>query len=75
VFSNEERRGASFGAGQTLVIIGYKGIIYKPIPALERAESLVPAVRTELVDDAGHLLNIEQPELIDQRFPTLLESA
>jgi len=71
VFSDEELRSVR---ALTLVMFGDKEIIYDPIPALERAESLIPAAQTELVPDAGHLLNIEQPELVDRRLLTFLGS-
>jgi len=71
VFSDEELRSVR---AQTLVMFGDKEFIYDPIPALERAGSIIPAVQTGLVADAGHLLNIEQPELVDQRLLAFLGS-
>ncbi len=50
----------------TLLLIGEKEVIYDPHKALERAESLIPQVTSILVSDAGHLLNVDQPILLDQ---------
>jgi pimeloyl-ACP methyl ester carboxylesterase len=72
VFSDEDLRSVS---AQTLVMFGDKEIICDPILALDRAESLIPSVQVELVQNAGHVLNLEQPELIDQRILGLLEDA
>jgi pimeloyl-ACP methyl ester carboxylesterase len=71
VFSDEELRSVR---ARTLVMLGEKEIIYDPIPALERAESLIPSVQTELVANAGRLLNIEQAELVDRQLLALLGS-
>ena len=62
-FSDDELRCVE---ARTLVLLGDKEIIYDPKEALRRADSLIPNVRTELVADTGHLLNIERPELVNQ---------
>lgn len=71
VFSDEELGSVRAG---TLVMLGDKEIIYDPIPALERAASLLPTVQTELVTGVGHLLNIETTERVDQRLLAFLGS-
>ena len=69
VFSDDELRSVS---AETLVLIGDQEIIYDPTDALKRADSLIPSVHTELVDNAGHLLNIEHPDLINEKVLALL---
>ncbi|MDH3193779.1 MAG: alpha/beta hydrolase [Acidimicrobiia bacterium] len=71
VFSDEELRSVR---AETFVMLGDKEILYDPLRALERAGSLIPSVRTELVANTGHLLNIEQAELVDRRLLALLGS-
>jgi len=71
VFSDDELRAVT---AATLVMIGDKEIVYDPVRALERAQALIPNVDTELVINAGHLPNLEQPELIDQRLLALFGS-
>lgn len=56
-----------------LVVIGDKELIYDPHKALERARLTMPTVETELVPGAGHLLNIERADQIDQRLLALLD--
>jgi pimeloyl-ACP methyl ester carboxylesterase len=70
-FSDDELRSVS---AQTLVLLGDKEIIYDPEDALRRAGSLIPDVRTELVPDTGHLLNLERPELVNQALLAFLGS-
>lgn len=70
-FSDDELRSVR---AQTLVLVGDKEIIYDPRAALSRADSLIPTVETVLVSDAGHLLNIEQPDFVNERLLALLAS-
>lgn len=65
VFSDHDLQSIE---AHTLVIYGDKEIIFDPVLALGRAESMIKNVETELIPDAGHLLNIEQPEYIDRRL-------
>lgn len=65
VFSDHDLRSVK---AHTLIMYGDKEIIYDPVPALERAESLFENVETEFIRDVGHLPNIEQPELVNQRI-------
>lgn len=68
VFSDHELRSVR---AATLVMIGDQEIIYDPVSALQRAESLIPSVETELVSNAGHVLNMECAELVDRRLLAL----
>lgn len=50
----------------TLLLVGDHEILYDPRRALQRAKQLIPHIETELVSDAGHLLNSDQPEKVDE---------
>lgn len=56
-----------------LVLIGDREIIYDPRAALSRADSSLPHSRTELVEGAGHLPNLQMPDLIDDRLVAFLD--
>jgi pimeloyl-ACP methyl ester carboxylesterase len=71
VFSDQELQSVE---AHTLVIYGNKEIIFDPVTALERADSLIENVETELMRNVGHLPNIEQPEYIDQKLLQFLGS-
>lgn len=53
---------------RVLVMIGDGERIYDPHDALARARTLIPWVETDLVADAGHLLNMERAAYVDQRL-------
>jgi len=72
VFSDAELRSVR---ARTLVMIGDKEFIFDPLAALERAESLIADVQVELLANAGHLLNIEQAERVNQQLLAFLGSA
>lgn len=71
VFSDQNLQSVE---ADTLIMYGDKEIIYDPESALERADSLMKNVETELMSNVGHLLNLEQPEYIDQRLLRFLGS-
>ena len=53
----------------TLLLIGQKEVIYGSIDAtVERAKRLISNIQTEIVPDAGHLPNIDQPEIVNKRI-------
>ena len=54
----------------TLLLIGQNEVIYGgSIDAtVERAKRLVPNIQTEIIPDAGHLPNIDQPEIVNTRI-------
>jgi pimeloyl-ACP methyl ester carboxylesterase len=58
-----------------LIVIGGREIIYEPRAALARAASSIPRARTELVEEGGHLLNLQMPEFINQTLTSFLASA
>ncbi len=58
-----------------LVMVGDHERIYDPQAALQRAAQLIPGVETELVADAGHLINMDQAEYADARVIEFLQGA
>ncbi len=50
----------------TLLLIGQNEVIYGSIDAtVKRAKNLIPNIQTEIIPDAGHLPNIDQPEIVN----------
>lgn len=70
-FTDDELRSVT---ADTMILMGDKEIIYDPRLALERAEDLIPDVRTELMANTGHLMNIEKPEVVNNRLLAFLEA-
>lgn len=70
VFSDDELQSVQ---ADTLVMCGDQEIIYDSARALERARSLISKVDAELVQDAGHMLNLERPEYVDTRLIGFLQ--
>ena len=56
----------------TLVLIGKNEVIYDPQKALKRASDQIPNIRTKLIPEAGHLLNVDQPELLNDLLQEFL---
>jgi pimeloyl-ACP methyl ester carboxylesterase len=53
----------------TLLLIGQNEVIYDSIDAtVERAKKLISNIQTEIISDAGHLPNIDQPEIVNARI-------
>jgi pimeloyl-ACP methyl ester carboxylesterase len=52
----------------TLLLVGDHEIIYDPATLLEKAIRLIPSIEAELVEGAGHLINMERPEFCSRRL-------
>ena len=53
----------------TLLLIGQDEVLYGSIDAtVERARRLIPHIQTEIIPNAGHLPNVDQPELLNVRI-------
>jgi pimeloyl-ACP methyl ester carboxylesterase len=48
-----------------LLLVGDHEIMYEPEKALDRATWLIHYLQAELIPNAGHMLNSDQPELVD----------
>lgn len=64
VFADDELRGLHL---PTLLLIGEHEQLSGPHEALDRARRLVPGVQAELIPGAGHMLIMEQADLVNQR--------
>lgn len=58
----------------TLVLAGTKDLLTPPAHSEAMAEQL-PGAELLLVEDAGHLVMLERPDLVDQRLAALLKQA
>jgi pimeloyl-ACP methyl ester carboxylesterase len=58
----------------TLLLIGDGERIYRPSSAIARAARLMPQLTAEIVPQAGHLLTMEQPEIVNARVLRFLVS-
>lgn len=50
-----------------LMLIGDQDRLNPP-KVIELARRLIPQIKTEIIPNAGHMLSIEQPELVDARL-------
>jgi pimeloyl-ACP methyl ester carboxylesterase len=50
-----------------LLLIGDREIMYEPKKALNQATRLIPNLQAELIQNASHMLNSDQPEEVDDR--------
>lgn len=64
-FPDEELRKLRMAV---LLLIGEHEIIYSPESTLEKAVRLLPNIEAELVNGAGHLINMERPGFVDERL-------
>jgi pimeloyl-ACP methyl ester carboxylesterase len=51
-----------------LLLIGEKETMYEPFTAITRARQFVPHIQAELIPNAGHMLNTDQPALVLERI-------
>ncbi len=65
VFSEVELTGISV---PTLFIVGENEVIYDPVAAIEKVNQLMPNVETKMVPNAGHLVSMEQPALVNEHI-------
>lgn len=68
-YSDEELQALSV---PTLLLLGDRERIYNARKALDRAVRLVPGIQTALVPDAGHIVAMQQPTIVNQRIAEFL---
>jgi pimeloyl-ACP methyl ester carboxylesterase len=71
VYTDEELKQIDHPA---LLLIGAGDKIYNPKKAIERAQEWMPHLTAEIIPDAGHLLIMDQPEIISARILEFLSS-
>lgn len=57
----------------TLLLLGEYEVIYNPKSALRRAVKLIPRIEADIIPGAGHAVNIDQPEIVNQRILAFLQ--
>jgi pimeloyl-ACP methyl ester carboxylesterase len=65
VFSDSELRRIHT---PTLFLAGENEVIYNPGAAIDRVKKLIPEVTAALIPDAGHLVSMEQPALVNEQM-------
>jgi len=65
VFSDSELRSIHT---PTLFLAGKNEVIYNPGAAIDRVKKLMPDVTTALIPDAGHLVSMDQPSLVNEQM-------
>ena len=71
VYTDEELKQIDRPA---LLLIGSEDKIYNPRKAIERAQRWMPDLRAEVIPDAGHLLIMDRPDIINARILKFLRS-
>ena len=71
VFTDQELRRIELPA---LLLIGAKEKIYNPNKAIERAQRWMADLTAEIISNAGHLLIMDQPEIINARILEFLST-
>lgn len=60
----------------TLLLVGEHEVIYDPAAVFARARKLIRNIETGLVEGVGHLINMERPQIVEERvLPFLSRSA
>ena len=65
VFSDSDLRSIHT---PTLFLAGKNEVIYNPGVAIDRVKKLMPDVTTALIPDAGHLVSMDQPALVNEQM-------
>lgn len=52
----------------TLFLAGKNEVIYDPGAAIDRVKKLMPEISTALISDAGHLVSMDQPALVNEQI-------
>ncbi|MFD8707304.1 alpha/beta fold hydrolase [Kitasatospora sp. NPDC059648] len=57
-----------------LVLVGRRSALLRPRRVVERVTALIPGVQAEIVERAGHGLNLERPELVNERLLDFIDA-
>ena len=71
VFTDQELKQIDL---PTLLLIGAAEKIYNANKAIERAQNLLPDLTANIIPNAGHLLILDQPEIINTRILKFLDA-
>ena len=59
----------------TLLLLGEQEVIYDRQAAVRRATALMPNVEAAVIPNAGHALNLDQPELVNAKLLAFFQAA
>jgi pimeloyl-ACP methyl ester carboxylesterase len=71
VFSDEELGGLK---APVLLVLGEAEVIYDPVQALARATRVLPNLSARILPAAGHAINLDQPEAVNDVMLQFLRS-
>lgn len=71
VYTDDELKQIDLAA---LLLIGSGDKIYNPLKAIQRAQNCVSDLTAEIIPDAGHLLIMDRPDIINARILKFLAS-
>jgi pimeloyl-ACP methyl ester carboxylesterase len=71
VFTDQELKQIDL---PSLLLIGTAEKIYNPGKAIERAQNWMSDISAEIIPDAGHLLIMDQPDIINAHVLKFLAS-
>ncbi len=69
VFSDSQLAGVS---APVYLLLGDKEVCYKPQSAARRVQRVMPHADVEIIPNAGHLLVMERPDIVNQRILAFL---
>jgi pimeloyl-ACP methyl ester carboxylesterase len=72
LYADEELRNVK---SATLLLIGREESLYDPVPALTRANRLIPNFEGELISHASHGLPVSLPAVVNQRVLAFIAAA
>jgi pimeloyl-ACP methyl ester carboxylesterase len=64
-FTDDELRHLKIPA---LLLVGEKEVILSGRKAIDRAKLLMPDIHTEMIPEAGHILSMDQPEMVNEHI-------
>ncbi|MBS2538799.1 alpha/beta fold hydrolase [Catenulispora sp. NF23] len=70
VFTDEELGAINL---PVLVLVGKRSALLRPRRVADRATRLIPKVRTRILPKAGHGLNLEQPDIVNDEMSRFIE--
>ena len=59
----------------TLLLLGDQEVVYDYEAALKRAKDLIPGIETAVIPGAGHALNFDQPDLVNNHILAFLKDS
>ncbi len=71
VYSDKELQSIT---NPTLLLLGDQESIYSPLKAVKRARKLIPNLKSDIILQAGHILNMEQPEMVNSKVLKFLNA-